>query len=88
MTMTGATNDNASGGTAREASDTVTIRNQRGLHARAAAKFVKLVAKFDAEVEVATERHGGVRPLDHGADDAGGQPGMQSLALRANGQRG
>ena len=50
--MTGATNDNASGGTAQEASDTVTIRNQRGLHARAAAKFVKLVAKFDAEVEV------------------------------------
>src|ERR687897_1776665 len=50
--MTGATNENASGGTAREACDTVTICNQRGLHARAAAKFVKLVAKFDAEVEV------------------------------------
>ena len=50
--MTGATNDNASGQSALEASDTVTICNQRGLHARAAAKFVKLVAKFDAEVEV------------------------------------
>jgi phosphocarrier protein HPr len=50
--MTGATNDNASGESALEASDTVTICNQRGLHARAAAKFVKLVAKFDAEVEV------------------------------------
>ena len=37
---------------APEACDTVTICNQRGLHARAAAKFVKLVAKFDAEVEV------------------------------------
>ena len=50
--MTGATNDNASGGTALEACDTVTICNQRGLHARAAAKFVKLVARFDAEDEV------------------------------------
>jgi phosphocarrier protein len=50
--MTGATNEDASGGTAREVCDTVTICNQRGLHARAAAKFVKLVAKFDAEVEV------------------------------------
>jgi len=28
------------------------IRNQRGLHARAAAKFVKLAAEFDAEVSV------------------------------------
>ncbi|EWY40225.1 HPr kinase [Skermanella stibiiresistens SB22] len=28
------------------------MRNQRGLHARAAAKFVKLVALYDAEVEV------------------------------------
>jgi phosphocarrier protein HPr len=31
---------------------TVTIANRRGLHARAAAKFVKLAALFDAEVEV------------------------------------
>jgi len=30
----------------------VEIRNQRGLHARAAAKFVKIAAQFDAEVEV------------------------------------
>jgi len=29
-----------------------TIRNQRGLHARAAAKFVKLAGSFDAEVTV------------------------------------
>jgi phosphocarrier protein HPr len=29
-----------------------TILNQRGLHARAAAKFVKLATQFDAEVEV------------------------------------
>ena len=30
----------------------VVIRNQRGLHARAAAKFVKLANTFDAEVVV------------------------------------
>ena len=30
----------------------VTIRNQRGLHARAAAKFVKLADQFAAEVTV------------------------------------
>ena len=30
----------------------VTIRNRRGLHARAAAKFVKLAGDFDAQVEV------------------------------------
>ncbi len=31
---------------------TVDISNQRGLHARASAKFVKLAATFDAEVRV------------------------------------
>ena len=31
----------------------VTIRNQRGLHARAAAKLVKLADQFEAEVTVA-----------------------------------
>jgi phosphocarrier protein len=30
----------------------VVIQNVRGLHARAAAKFVKLAAEFDARVEV------------------------------------
>lgn len=29
-----------------------TIRNQRGLHARAAAKFVKVTGEFEAEVTV------------------------------------
>jgi phosphocarrier protein HPr len=33
-------------------SRTLTILNQRGLHARAAAKFVKLVGQFQAEVTV------------------------------------
>ena len=32
---------------------TVTIRNRRGLHARAAAKFVKLAEHFEAEITVA-----------------------------------
>ena len=31
---------------------TVTICNQRGLHARAAARFVKTAAQFDAAIEV------------------------------------
>ena len=31
---------------------TVTIQNKRGLHARAAARFVKLAGEFDAEILV------------------------------------
>ena len=31
----------------------VTVNNARGLHARAAAKFVNCVARFDVEVQVA-----------------------------------
>ncbi|HEY9538965.1 MAG TPA: HPr family phosphocarrier protein [Kiloniellaceae bacterium] len=31
---------------------TVTVSNQKGLHARAAAKFVKLAEQFDAQVTV------------------------------------
>ncbi len=34
---------------------TVTIVNQRGLHARAAAKFVSLAEQFGASIEVARE---------------------------------
>ena len=34
---------------------TVEIVNERGLHARASAKFVKLAGGFDAEVTVARE---------------------------------
>ena len=33
------------------------ICNERGLHARAAAKFVKLVAEFNADVFVSKEGH-------------------------------
>lgn len=35
-----------------ELARTATISNRRGLHARAAAKFVKLAATFDAQVVV------------------------------------
>lgn len=34
-------------------SRTVTIVNQRGLHARAAARFVKLAARFSSDITVA-----------------------------------
>ncbi len=34
---------------------TVEISNQRGLHARASAKFVKLAAGFDAQVNVSKD---------------------------------
>ncbi len=34
---------------------TVEICNERGLHARASAKFVKLAGEFDAEVSVSRE---------------------------------
>ncbi|HEY5210144.1 MAG TPA: HPr family phosphocarrier protein [Stellaceae bacterium] len=40
----------AGGGT--EARRLATIRNRRGLHARAAARFVKLAWEYDAEVTV------------------------------------
>lgn len=36
---------------------TVEILNERGLHARASAKFVKLASQFDAEVTVSREGH-------------------------------
>jgi len=38
-------------------SRTVEIVNERGLHARASAKFVKLAAGFDAEVTVSRDDH-------------------------------
>lgn len=34
---------------------TVEIVNERGLHARASAKFVKLAGSFDAEIQVARD---------------------------------
>ena len=40
------------GGGIAAASRTITIVNERGLHARASAKFVKLADSFDAEITV------------------------------------
>jgi phosphocarrier protein len=37
------------------ASAEVEIVNERGLHARASAKFVKLASSFDAEIKVAKD---------------------------------
>jgi phosphocarrier protein len=36
-------------------SKTVEIVNERGLHARASAKFVKLASSFDAEIQVSKD---------------------------------
>ena len=44
-------NDDATGGLSRELS----IINQRGLHARAAARFVQTVEKYDAIVTVSKD---------------------------------
>jgi phosphocarrier protein len=37
------------------ASERVEIVNERGLHARASAKFVKLASTFDAQIEVSRD---------------------------------
>ena len=50
---------------------TLTIRNQRGLHARAAAKFVKLAGQYDAEITVTK---------DGQAVDGGSIMGLMMLA--------
>ncbi len=39
------------------ASASVEIVNERGLHARASAKFVKLAGDFDAEIEVSKDEN-------------------------------
>lgn len=50
--MSGESDDPSAGG-AEPLRRIVTICNKRGLHARAAARFVKLAWEFDAEVMVA-----------------------------------
>ena len=44
--------ENSDGVRGETVSQRVTIRNRRGLHARASAKFVQLCAEFEAEVTV------------------------------------
>lgn len=63
---------------------TVTIRNRKGLHARASAKFVKCAETFDANVWVVREGHsvGGTSIMGLMMLAAG--PGSQIL-IKANG---
>ena len=51
------------------------IGNKRGLHARAAAKFVTLAAEFEADIEVEAKRPIGLGSFHYGVDDAGREPG-------------
>lgn len=44
--------DSAAGTDTAIASRSATITNRRGLHARAAAKFVKLAGQFQAQIQV------------------------------------
>jgi phosphocarrier protein HPr len=71
-------------GAAGTASAVVTIRNRKGLHARASAKFVKCVELFEAEVFVTRENQsvGGLSIMGLMMLAAG--PGSQ-LAMRAEG---
>ncbi len=45
--------DHANGSGNETLTEDVTVVNRRGLHARAAARFVKLAGAFDAEIQVA-----------------------------------
>ena len=63
----------------------VTIVNGRGLHARAAAKFVKLAGTFDAEITVARNDMEVSGSSIMGLMMLGAAPGCE-LELRASGQ--
>jgi phosphocarrier protein len=65
----------------------VTIRNRKGLHARASAKFVKLAESFDAHITVSREGHevGGTSIMGLMMLAAG--PGA-TLHLKAQGPQG
>ena len=51
------------------------IVNEKGLHARAAAKFVEVVEGFDAQVEVSQRPRDRVGRQHHGAFDVGSGQG-------------
>jgi phosphocarrier protein len=55
-----------------EAEITVVITNKKGLHARAAAKFVKVAGQFDAKVMVAKVAGAGVIKGEAPAESSGG----------------
>ena len=62
----------------------VTILNERGLHARAAAKFVKLAGSFDAEITVVKNGTAVSGSSILGLMMLAAQPGCE-LELRARG---
>ena len=64
----------------------VTIVNQRGLHARAAAKFVRLAAQYDAAVTVANADNEVSALSIMGLMMLAASPGTQVL-LRASGRQ-
>lgn len=60
------------------------IRNQRGLHARAAAKFVKLASQFDVEIRVSRAGQTVSGNSIMGLMMLGAGPGME-IEIEANG---
>ena len=58
-----------------ELSRTAEIRNTKGLHARAAAKFCKTAGQFDADIRVLRGEQC-VGQVHHGLDDAGRRQGL------------
>ena len=56
------------------------IVNQRGLHARASAKFVQLAEQLPGRRPRREGRHHGRRHVDHGPDDAGREPRLLASA--------
>ena len=62
----------------------VAIRNQRGLHARAAAKFVKLAQQFDADIRVSRAGQAVSGSSIMGLMMLGAGPGME-IELEARG---
>ena len=67
-------------------SRTVTIVNQRGLHARAAAKFVRLAGQYDAAVSVANADNEVSALSIMGLMMLAASPGTQ-VVLRASGRQ-
>ena len=65
---------------------TVTIVNQRGLHARAAAKFVRLAGQYDAAVSVANADNEVSALSIMGLMMLAASPGTQ-VVLRATGRQ-
>ena len=65
---------------------TVTIVNQRGLHARAAAKFVRLAGQYDAAVSVANADNEVSALSIMGLMMLAASPGTQ-IVLRASGRQ-